>query len=216
MSEILGFGVNTYRNYENEEVPQASNGKLIRLATNPEEFRSLVNISDSLSDKEKKKLLDQIDLIIEQQEDSDEILLKQLLSYKFQSPNVFTGYRDIKFDKFSNMIVYFAGTIQPFKTKLNKLLFYADFLNYKKTGFSISGCNYRAIELGPVPSGYDTLFEYFQKNGFFNINYVEFDNRENIGEQFIPNPQKLFDSELFSETEKACLNFVSDHFKAAS
>lgn len=216
MSEILGFGVNTYRNYESGEVPQASNAKLIKLAANPEEFLSLVKMSDSFSDKEKKKLLERIDLIVEQEDDSDEILLRQLLSYKFQSPNVFTGYRDIKFEKFSNMIIHFAETIQPFKTKLNKLLFYSDFLNYKKTGFSISGCNYRAIELGPVPNGYDTLFEYFQRNKYYYIKYKIFKDRENVGEQFIANPQKTFDKDLFSETEIECLNFISEYFENAS
>ncbi len=216
MSEILGFGVNTYRNYEGGEVPQASNAKLIKLAENPEKFKSLVEISDALSEKEQKKLSEKIDLIIEQEIDSDERLLKQLLSYKFQTPNVFTGYRDIQFEKFSNMIIYFAVTIQPFKTKLNKLLFYSDFLSYKKTGFSISGCNYRAIELGPVPNGYDTLFEYFKRNEFFNIDYIEFDNRENIGEQFVPNPQKAFDQDLFTKTEIECLNSIATYFKDAS
>jgi len=216
MSEILGFGVNTYRNYEGGEVPQASNAKLIKLASNPEEFKSLVKISDALSDKEQSKLLENIDLIIDQERDSDEQLLKQLLSYKYQNPNVFTGYRDIRFEKFSNMIIYFAETVKPFKTKLNKLLFYSDFLNYKKTGYSISGCNYRAIELGPVPNGYDTLFEYFNRNKFFNIEYVEFDNRDNIGEQFVANPQKAFDKDLFSETEIKCLQIISNHFKDAN
>ncbi|MEX0720797.1 MAG: type II TA system antitoxin MqsA family protein [Balneolaceae bacterium] len=216
MSEILGFGVNTYRNYESGEVPQASNAKLIKLAANPEKFNSLVEISDALSDKELKRLLEKVDLIIEQENDSDERLLKQLLSYKFQTPNVFTGYRDIRFEKFSNMIIYFAEALQPFKTKLNKLLFYSDFLNYKKTGFSISGCNYRAIELGPVPNGYDTLFEYFKRNEFFKIDYIEFDNRENIGERFIPNPQKAFDKDLFTNTEIDCLKTISLYFKDAS
>lgn len=216
MSEILGFGINTYRNYEGGEVPQASNGKLIKLAANPEKFKSLVEISDALSEKDQKKILGKIDLIIEQEIDSDERLLKQLLSYKFQTPNVFTGYRDIQFVKFSNMIIYFAETIQPFKTKLNKLLFYADFLNYKKSGFSISGCNYRAIELGPVPNGYDTLFEYFKRNEFFNIDYIEFDNRENIGEQFVPNPQKAFDKDLFTKNEIESLHSIATYFKEAS
>jgi len=31
MSEILGFGVNSYRNYEHGEVPSNSNGRLIQL-----------------------------------------------------------------------------------------------------------------------------------------------------------------------------------------
>jgi len=216
MSEVLGFGINTYRNYESGEVPQASNGKLIKLAANPEEFKRLVEISDTFTDKELKRLTDKIDLLVEQEKDSDENLLKQLLSYKNLMPNVFTGYRDMKLEKLSNMVVHFAVTVQPFKTKLNKLLFYADFLNYKKTGYSISGCNYRAIELGPVPNGYDTLFEYFQRNERIFIDYIRFKDRENIGEQFLPNPKRPFEYELFEETEIKTLTFVSKYFKDAS
>jgi hypothetical protein len=86
-------------------------------------------------------------------------------------------------------------------------------LSYKKTGYSISGCNYRAIELGPVPNGYDTLFEYFQRNEYYYINYVVFNDRENIGEQFLPNPNKPFEQELFDDNELTCLNTVSNLFK---
>ncbi len=39
MSEILGFGINSYRNYENGEVPNQSNANLIQLAKNPIQFK---------------------------------------------------------------------------------------------------------------------------------------------------------------------------------
>jgi transcriptional regulator with XRE-family HTH domain len=213
MSEILGFGVNTYRNYEKGEVPQASNGKLIRMAANPEDFKNLVAMSDAFSEKKQKQLLDRINLLIEQEKDSDEELLLRLLSYKNQSPNSFSGYREMKLEKLLYMIIFFASTTRPFKTKLNKLLFYADFMNYKKTCFSISGCNYKAIDLGPVPKGYDTLFEFFSANNKVDINYKELSQWDNVGEQFLENPDHLFDKEMFSEDELESLQFVANHFK---
>jgi len=155
MSELLGFGVNTYRNYESGEVPQASNGKLIKLASNPEEFRKIIEMSDDLGEKEREKLLLQLDLKIEEERQSEETLIKRLLSEKSWRPNIYTGYREFRLDKFANMILFFAEHVQPFKTRLNKLMFYADFLQYKKSGFSISGANYAAIKLGPVPDAYD-------------------------------------------------------------
>lgn len=214
MSSVLGFGVNTYRNYEAGEIPEASNSKLIKLAANPAEFKRLIEISDTFSDKELKKLLKKIDILIEEEKDSDEKLIKKILSYSWETPNVFTGYRDLKLEKLGNMIVYFAQTLEPYKTKLNKLLFYSDFLSYKKTGFSISGCNYRAIELGPVPNGYDTLFEYLHRMNYYNIDHVVLKDRENIGKQFLPNPNNPFEQELFDESELACLKLVSDYFKS--
>jgi putative zinc finger/helix-turn-helix YgiT family protein len=213
MSEILGFGVNTYRNYEKGEVPQASNGKLIRMAANPEDFNDLLEMSDAFSENKQKQLLDKVNLLIEQEKDSDEELLLKLLSYKSQFPNSFSGYREMTLEKFLYMIIFFASRIKPFKTKLNKLLFYADFINYKKTCFSISGCNYKAIDLGPVPKGYDTLFEFFSANNKIIIDYIEWPQWDNVGEQFLENPDHLFDKEVFNEDELESLQLVVTHFK---
>lgn len=213
MSEILGFGVNTYRNYESGEVPQSSNGKLIDLAADPEEFERLLNLSNAFEGKGLKKILQRIDLLIEQEKKSDELSIKQLLSDKSWVPNIYTGYRELRIEKLLNSVIYFAGKVQPFKTRLNKLLFYADFLNYKKTGFSISGFNYVAIELGPVPYGYDTLYDYFNRSGLIQIEYVEFDDRDNIGEKFKTDPNHPFEAELFEESELESLRFISECFK---
>lgn len=46
------------------------------------------------------------------------------------------------------------------KTKLNKEMFYVDFLSYKKYGRSISGLAYRAIQFGPVPEHYETVYDH--------------------------------------------------------
>jgi len=213
MSELLGFGVNTWRKYESGDVPQASNGKLIKLVANPDEFKRLIELSDVFSEKEIKKILDRVESTIEPEKESDELLLKKLLSDKKLEPNLFTGYRELRLEKFQNMVVWFAEKVQPFKTRLNKLLFYADFLNYKKTGFSISGSNYRAIELGPVPDAYDTLYDYLTRKDIINIEYVEFADREHIGEKYKPNPNRPFDQELFDETEIESLNYVTGYFK---
>lgn len=166
--------------------------------------------------KELHKIRTRIEHLIEEEQESDETLLKQLLSLNRQHPDVFSGYREIKLNKFLHMILFFAETVQPMKTKLNKLLFYADFLNYKKTGFSISGSRYVAINLGPVPNDYDTLFEFFLRNKLIDVEYVQFENRDNIGEKFIRNPDRSFEQELFNEKEMSSLQLVADHFKAMS
>ena len=216
MSEVLGFGINTWRNYESGEVPQASNGKLITLAADPEEFFKLVEMSKVIQERELKKILSRVEQIIDEEKGSDETLLKQYLSFTSHVPNVYSGYREFGLDKLLYMIIYFAETVQPLKTKLNKLLFYADFLNYKKTGFSISGSNYAAIDLGPVPEAYDTLFEYFHRNKWIQIEYIDFKDRENIGEKFIRNPDRPFRQELFNEAELNSLEYVAEYFKSMS
>lgn len=55
------------------------------------------------------------------------------------------------------------------KTKLNKLLFYTDFGCYKRTGYSITGLAYRAIQYGPVPAEYDKLYMKLQEDGLITV-----------------------------------------------
>ena len=38
-------------------------------------------------------------------------------------------------------------------------MFYADFAHYRKHGRSISGLRYKAIQYGPVPYHYDTIYD---------------------------------------------------------
>lgn len=212
MSEILGLGVNNYRQYENGEVPSQSNAKLIRLANDPHEFKKLLNLTNlTKSDK----INQQIDkLLAEQKANKQE---RYLTGYFFDTftPNSFTGYKTPRLEKFTEMIIFFAEQLKPYKTKLNKLLFYSDFYMYKKSAFSISGIRYKAITMGPVPNNFNSIYEYLANKNTFNINYKEFTNGV-TGEQFIPNSNRTFNKELFSEEELETLNRISDKFKNTS
>src|SRR5690625_3153184 len=55
MSEILGFGINSYRQYESGEVPAAANAKLIQMADDPENFIEMVDSCTSLNEDLKSK-----------------------------------------------------------------------------------------------------------------------------------------------------------------
>lgn len=43
------------------------------------------------------------------------------------------------------------------RVKFNKLLFYADFIHYVKTGRSITGFTYIKMEFGPCPEGFNEI-----------------------------------------------------------
>lgn len=51
-----------------------------------------------------------------------------------------------------------SGIGSTFVTKMNKLLFYADFIHYKKHGYGITGLTYKALPFGPVPEHWGTLY----------------------------------------------------------
>ena len=48
-------------------------------------------------------------------------------------------------------------------TKMNKLLFYIDFLSYRENGMAISGLSYKAIDFGPVPERWDVVYSEFDE-----------------------------------------------------
>ncbi|MCP9766692.1 DUF4065 domain-containing protein [Lacihabitans sp. LS3-19] len=207
MSDILGFGVNGFRQYEAGEVPSLSNGKLIQMASDPLKFRSLVEISDALEPKAKETLLQKIDKLLTTDQ-AEEAGLEHYL-FNTDLPNEYTGYQRPNMQKLAHMVIYFAEKLKPWKTQLNKLLFYADFQTFALTGFSMSGVKYRAIEMGPVPNNFSSIFEYMSNQNLVEIKSTSFENG-GIGEQFLPKNGQIFDKDLFTEIELNTLRTVAE------
>lgn len=215
MSLILGFGTNSYRQYEAGEMPSVSNARLIQMIDDPNKFIELVGLCDLLNSETKEKYFLTAQKII--QEITNNAFKFNLKNYLLGDhlADVFSGYRNPDFEKFSEMVVYFSTQLEPFKTKLNKLLFYADFLMFKQTCFSISGVRYKAIEMGPVPSNFQSIFEYLSNNNYIHISYTQFPQGY-TGEQFKANKDRPFNDKLFSEVELQVLNKVVEAFKDSS
>ena len=215
MSDILGFGTNSYRHYESGKVPNQSNAKLIQLVEDPHEFGKLVNYCTTLNNKQIEKTNFLIERLLEERKKFK--FEKQLEKYFFGTclPSPMTGYKAPNFKKFSEMVVFFTEKLQPWKTKLNKLLFYADFNMHQQTGFSISGIQYRAIPMGPVPNNFNSIFEYLANKDEVDIYYTSFVDG-GTGEQFKPNQNKSFNSELFSESELKVLHSIAEKFESTS
>ena len=215
MSEILGFGTNGYRQYEGGEVPNQSNAKLIHLADDPHEFKKLVDYCTTLNQKFVEKMHKTLENLLEEQKRHK--FEKQLENYFFGTwlPNSLTGFKISDLKKFSEMVVFFTERLEPWKTKLNKLLFYTDFIMHQQTGFSMSGVQYRAIPMGPVPNNFNSIFEYLANKDEVDIYYTNFTDG-GTGEQFKPNTNKTFNKELFTETELQILESVAEKFKNTS
>ncbi|MBK6776786.1 MAG: hypothetical protein IPG74_13435 [Flavobacteriales bacterium] len=64
MSEVLGFGANVWRSYDAGEVPSESNARLIQLVQEPKRMRDLVELNEHLAEKEKKRMLHDIDAML--------------------------------------------------------------------------------------------------------------------------------------------------------
>lgn len=215
MSEVLGFGVNGYRQYEAGEMPSVSNAKLIQLADNPKNFIEMVTLCDAWDEKTKAKYIRNAEHLTEEYERN--IFSFNLKDYLLGNhlADIYSGYRNPDFEKFTEMVVFFSEQMEPFKTKMNKLLFFADFLMFKKTCFSISGVRYKAINMGPVPGNFNSVFEYLSNSGEIDIHYTQFPQGY-LGEQFKARKERPFNQKIFLEEEIKILHLVADRFRNIS
>lgn len=71
-------------------------------------------------------------------------------------------------DKLKELIVYISSKcgddIKFGKTKLNKILFWSDFLYYFKRRKAITGHNYVKLPYGPIPNDIETLLKEMEAN----------------------------------------------------
>ena len=164
MSAILGFGVNQYRLYEMGEVPSESNGKLIRSAMNPRTFLDLVNNSrHQLTDREYAKITARVQEVINQIPDWYEE--RRAVDRIFRTHRgMENGFTPQSTARLKNLLLYVIEQMgEVFQTKMNKVLFYIDFLSYRESGMAISGLAYNAIEFGPVPQRWDRVYSAFDE-----------------------------------------------------
>ena len=113
-------------------------------------------------------------------------------------------------EKLLNAIIYFAkNTRFCGKTKLMKLLYFLDFEHFKKTGKTVTGQDYFAWKMGPVPK---SLFEELSGSMEPDMKRAIYDLPGNDGFQQI-RPKKKFDSQYFSKNEIASLEKWAYIFK---
>lgn len=157
MTKILGFGSNQYAQYEKGQVPSESNGKMLSAMMNRQFMLHLLEDSKAeFNDEEYHKVYQSVmasDVTTEDEE------TKRLI-YRDTRRSIYNGFGVHSVRKVSEMVKFFVcqeGGVFP--TKLNKEMSYADFLHYKQHGQSISGLQYQAIQYGPVPVHYDTVYD---------------------------------------------------------
>lgn len=211
MSDLLGFGINSIGNYEKGEIPNNSNSTLFNLIRDPKNFKNLIeNKKDLFSLKDLERLYKIIDRKITE---LSSFYIKNIYWDNTIIPNRFTGYKSPNFKKFAFMVIFFITKAKPFITKLNKLLFYADFMNFKNYGVSISGTSYRAIQMGPVPEYYGIFYDLMESEDLIEREFIEFNNCEG-SERFVN--KTSFKKEAFSPEEFESLNQTINKFSNLS
>lgn len=87
-------------------------------------------------------------------------------------------------EKLRELIIYLSSLSEGDECwgaiKLNKLLFYIDFVAYRRFGKSVTGQEYRAQEMGPTPRRLRPVVEQMKRNGDVVEERVMFHGREQI------------------------------------
>lgn len=198
MSDIIGFGTNQWRLYEDGMMPNESNARSIIAIRNKDTFLDFLDASkNTIGEKIYDKIKERV---------------RTLPEYvKPSKPTEISGYVSYSANKISEAVKYFATELGGvFVTKMNKLLFYTDFLKYKREGFGMTGLVYRAIKFGPVPDNYGEV--YSRAEGVEMEDFI-YDGGMS-GQLLVATGEP--DMDVFSDIEKEVLSEICERFRDAS
>ena len=118
---------------------------------------------------------------------------------------------DRKREKLIHAMVFFiTKTKHCYTLKLLKLLYFFDFQHFKETGRSVTGMEYFAWKMGPVPTSlYEEIKNRTKLNKFFNFipeKFFDSEFKKENATRFVP--KLKFDESLFSKREMRIMNHL--------
>jgi len=155
LSELLGWGAVTLSRYENGSLQDFSHDRQLQQAMIPDGLLKLIDLKpDALREEKRKRLVDILKEKRGKRQTTIECIERKLTARK---PNIYNGFKVFNIEKFMGVVEYFCLNEGIYRTKLNKLLFYSDFLHYREYSVSITGAQYAHAPYGPVPDDYKIL-----------------------------------------------------------
>lgn len=207
LSRLLGWGKVTIHRYENGSLQSTAHDQMLTFIKEPNNMLELLeknkeNIKNNLYNKIKNKT----EKLMVKNSITDNIYVKKLQSI----PKEYRGDNDFNIDKFCNIVLFFSQNINKlWKTKLLKLIFYSEFLNYKNNCTSIAGTPFVHWQHGPVPKHMFALLDILIED----YEVIELEEFIEFYEGDIINNKKQFNNSLFSNEEIKTLEYVLAHFK---
>lgn len=209
LAALLGWGAVTLSRYENGALQDESHDTMLRLVMQPENLLELVESKpEALRKKKRGHLRKTLQETIGEQESSFAVLYESQFG-KYE-PNEYSGYRSLDVAKLLNAILFFCTDNAVPKTKLNKLLFYADFKHFNEYAVSITGVHYAHLPYGPVPDNYQHYIASLHHEEEAIVIEERVFNGGYSGEFLIA--QRKPDLSLFSTSELKVLAMVKERF----
>lgn len=206
-SKLLRWSEITMHRYEMGAMPDKAHNNTLMLLKNPENMITILNNNlGILSERKEEALKYRIKELLNDK--SEEALKESVLNAIANDVDVYTGFKEMDFDKFKSLVVFFAKSgEQLFKTKLMKLLWYTDNIFFKENTISITGMQYARLPRGPVVENRELLLGILKKQKVINIIEDEITN----GEYIIVD--EGVDELYLTDTELEVAKRVADYFK---
>jgi putative zinc finger/helix-turn-helix YgiT family protein len=205
-SEILGIGIATLNRYENGALQSEAHDQVIRLCMQPANILNILeNKPELFSEIERERLFQ---LLRTKDQGCGNLLEEAIEQFGSYPPSLLSGFIRFNTNKLFQAIKFFCFKDRVVKTKLMKLLFYADFKHFKDNGVSITGARYAHATHGPVPDQFGTwlvAISDWEKQ----ITSEEQAYGDYVGEVYSSDEP---DWSVFSTSEFAALAFVKDKF----
>ncbi len=209
LAAILGWGEVTITRYQKGQIPDRAHNETLKRLQDPEAFVTLFEKDqDKLTNPAKKKTAAALQALISNHQpalNEFDIRVSSLLNVYSNQPDEFNGFTAFNLQKLIQTILYFAVMESGiYKTKMNKLLWYADMLSYKRSGHTITGLSYKHNHYGPTPHLYGYLY------GSLEDVYITLVD-DALGEYI--NPLVEFTPDVFSHEETKVLDKVKESFR---
>ena len=115
-------------------------------------------------------------------------------------------------EKLINAAIYFAANTRYCgKIKLIKLLYLLDFEHYRQTGISVTGLEYRAMKMGPVPMELYQEWDALEADFAEAIDIVPQKVVDYVRESVVP--KREFDDSHFSRREMRLMRDLAARFR---
>lgn len=210
LGDLLGWSQDTLVRYEQGKIQDQAHNDVLMFLQSAMNMRELLEVHrTNLDEKVAAKLEERVEeLIVEERESLERHQLNKL--YENVSVGEMTGNRAFDLNRFVQAAIHLLQRSESvYKTKFLKLLFYTDFLTFKRHNNSITGAVYVHLEHGPVPDQFQTLLNFMVQSGKLDIEVVYFDQGD--GEKLSTKASP--DTNCFSKNEINILDSVVDKFK---
>jgi len=165
LSLILGWGGITITRYETKQIQDYSHDKILKMIDsnalflldcyNENKDKLLKKVSEKRCNEIEVKIKDMVAEFTLYYLNEQELIAKYL---KYSNDDACCGYKRIDISKLESVINYIAKKVDNlYKVKLMKILWYCDFMYFKRFGKSLTGIVYEHKPMGALPIGYNQI-----------------------------------------------------------